>query len=242
MTSLMLVKDFIFGEIEMGIQVVLINGEPMFSAFHIAKMLGYVNLTQAVKQLCVQPIRYKYKELYDYIPSIQIKEIKGLSKTKGITLIDESDLYALILGSSKTTAKIFQRWVCKDVLPSIRKTGSYNVNSTSVALIEKDVVEAFNRFFDKGENIDFCELAGVLGDVGRNNLIKFLREKKIIQAKSALPYRKYIELGYFEVVIGLEDFKTKTVVSPKGVAWIYKKIYPQKTLFDFIDEPLQLVA
>ena len=49
MTSLMLVKDFIFGEIEMGIQVVLINGEPMFSAFHIAKMLGYVNLTQAVK-------------------------------------------------------------------------------------------------------------------------------------------------------------------------------------------------
>ena len=44
----------------------------------------------------------------------------------GSTFINESGLYSLIFGSKLESAKAFKRWVTKDVLPSIRKTGRYD--------------------------------------------------------------------------------------------------------------------
>lgn len=45
--------------------------------------------------------------------------------TQGVTIVSEAGLYSLILRSRKPEAKTFKRWVTHDVLPSIRKTGSY---------------------------------------------------------------------------------------------------------------------
>jgi prophage antirepressor-like protein len=42
-------------------------------------------------------------------------------------IISESGLYSLIMRSRKPVAKPFQKWVTKEVLPSIRKTGSYSL-------------------------------------------------------------------------------------------------------------------
>ena len=43
--------------------------------------------------------------------------------------ISESGLYSLVLGSQKAEAKVFQRWITNEVLPSIRKTGQYTLNT-----------------------------------------------------------------------------------------------------------------
>lgn len=52
--------------------------------------------------------------------------------TQQTTLINESGLYSLIFGSKLESAKIFKRWVTSEVLPAIRKTGSYNLPSYQI--------------------------------------------------------------------------------------------------------------
>ena len=58
-----------------------------------------------------------------------------LGGTQKMTVINESGLYALIFGSKLQKAKDFKHWVTSEVLPSIRKTGSYSATSENVKLI-----------------------------------------------------------------------------------------------------------
>ncbi|WP_374240656.1 Bro-N domain-containing protein [Zoogloea sp.] len=55
----------------------------------------------------------------------KLDTIDSLGRTQRANHVNESGLYALILGSTKDTAKRFKRWVTHDVLPTIRKTGGY---------------------------------------------------------------------------------------------------------------------
>jgi anti-repressor protein len=54
--------------------------------------------------------------------------IEGASNGLQVNAVNESGLYSLILTSRKPEAKRFKKWVTSDVLPSIRKTGSYNAD------------------------------------------------------------------------------------------------------------------
>ena len=59
---------------------------------------------------------------------------------RGLTIINESGLYSLVLSSKLEKAKAFKRWVTSEVLPAIRKTGSY-----STAIKEKEVEAKLNN-------------------------------------------------------------------------------------------------
>lgn len=54
--------------------------------------------------------------------------IDALGRTQKTTIINEPGLYAVILRSDKPEAKAFKRWVTHDVLPTIRRTGTYGVS------------------------------------------------------------------------------------------------------------------
>ena len=56
------------------------------------------------------------------------------SGEQDMTVISESGLYALVLRSNKPEAKAFSRWVRKEVLPTIRKTGQFSINQEQPAL------------------------------------------------------------------------------------------------------------
>lgn len=89
-----------------------INGEPWAYANEVAAALGYKNPRKAIA---------------DHVDA----EDKGVTKrdtlggTQDTTIINESGLYSLILGSKLPKAKEFKRWVTSEVLPTLRKTGSY---------------------------------------------------------------------------------------------------------------------
>lgn len=93
------------------VRVVVVDEEPWFVASDVAKVLGY-------------------REAY-YLTRGLDDEDKGphIVRTPGgdqqMTVINESGLYAAILGSRIQSARDFKRWVTSEVLPSIRKTGSY---------------------------------------------------------------------------------------------------------------------
>lgn len=89
------------------------DGEPWFVGKDICDVLGYTNASKA---------------LYDHVDSEDKLNNESLSSLgqRGGWLINESGLYSLILSSKLPDAKKFKRWVTSEVLPSIRKTGSYH--------------------------------------------------------------------------------------------------------------------
>lgn len=103
-----------FGEI----RSVLIDGEPWLVGKDVARALGYSNTKDALT---------KHVDSEDKGGS-QIATHFG---TKTMTVINESGLYALILSSKLPDAKKFKRWVTSEVLPAIRKTGSYQITGAN---------------------------------------------------------------------------------------------------------------
>ncbi|MCM1334954.1 MAG: Bro-N domain-containing protein [Bacteroides sp.] len=108
----------IFTNPEFGkIRTVALNGEPWFVGKDVAEALGYG----------------KGKSLNNAIASHVDCEDKGVTEmmTPGglqkVTVINESGLYSLILSSKLPTAKAFKRWVTAEVLPQLRRTGTYGI-------------------------------------------------------------------------------------------------------------------
>ena len=94
--------------------MILINGEPYFNANEVANTLEFANPRDAVANHVDS----------DDVALADTLTKGGVQKQK---FINESGLYALIFASKKPSAKDFKKWVTKEVIPSIRKTGSYSL-------------------------------------------------------------------------------------------------------------------
>lgn len=114
MNELKVFQNSEFGELG----ILLIDGKEYFPATQCAKTLGYKNPQEAIRNKC-KGVR------------------KTLTPTNGgtqeINYIPEGDLYRLIVSSKLPAAERFERWVFDEVLPALRKNGSYgNVNLEAV--------------------------------------------------------------------------------------------------------------
>ena len=89
---------------------------PLFVALDICKALGFTNPRKAVADH-VDPEDLSKEEITD-----------SLNRKQLVNCVNESGMYALIFGSKLPSAKRFKKWVTSEVLPSIRKNGSYSVN------------------------------------------------------------------------------------------------------------------
>lgn len=94
------------------VRTVTINGEPCFVGNDVSTILGYSNYRNAV----VNHVDDEDK---------QRTQIEYAGQKREVTVINESGLYSLILGSKLPQAKEFKRWVTSEVLPTIRKHGAY---------------------------------------------------------------------------------------------------------------------
>lgn len=113
----------IFSNSEFGeIRTVVIDGEPWFIAKDISERLGYAQTANMLK--IVEP-EDKMKK-----PSSELDDTFSKFASE-ISLINESGLYDAIFGSKLKNAKKFKRWVTTEVLPSIRKTGGYQMPVTN---------------------------------------------------------------------------------------------------------------
>jgi len=89
------------------------SGEPLFNANDICAVLGFNNPRDA---------------LANHVDEDDVAKrdtIDSLGRTQKANFVNESGMYSLILKSTKPEAKPFKKWVTSEVLPSIRKTGSY---------------------------------------------------------------------------------------------------------------------
>ena len=103
--QLQIFKNENFGQVRMA----EIDGKPYFVGKDIAKSLGYKNTNDAISRHCKGVVKHE---------GFKINGIK-------IALITEGDMYRLITNSELPNAEKFESWVFDEVLPQIRKTGSY---------------------------------------------------------------------------------------------------------------------
>lgn len=145
--------------------------------------------------------------------------------------VNEMGLYALVLGSRKPEAKVFKRWVTKEVLPTIRQTGSYSLASAApipalpqtfadalrLAADQHDIitaqaaqleaaapaVEFVERYADSTGTKGFRQVAKLL-KANENEFREFLLDEKILYrlGRELTPHAQHIDAGRFEVKAG----------------------------------------
>lgn len=196
--------------------------EPWFVGKDVADVLGYSNSRKAM----ADHVDDEDKEVLTS-RNVTLENIPN----RGITVVNESGLYSLILSSKLPSAKKFKRWVTSEVLPALRKTGQYQVKELSGSeLMAKALIEAQNVLAAKDKQIEQMkpkalfadavatshtsilvgELAKILKqngiDIGQKRLFAWLREKGyLIKRKGTdynMPTQKAMELGLFEIKEG----------------------------------------
>lgn len=207
----------VFNNVEFGsIRTAKINNDIYFVGKDVADALGYVDTNKAVSM----HVDDEDKKLND-------KTSPSFGQ-RGATLINESGLYSLVLSSKLESAKRFKRWITHDVLPALRKTGSYSMN------IPQTLPEALRAYADEVEqhnktkalveaqrpkvlfadavstsNTDILvgDLAKLLSQngyaVGQNRLFEQLRNEGFLISRKGnsynMPTQRAMEMGLFRI-------------------------------------------
>ena len=183
MNELQIFKNAEFGSI----RTTTINGEPYFVGRDIAEILGYSNTKDAISTHVDEEDR----------TVIQRSENTTLEiPNRGLTVINESGLYSLILSSKMPNAKKFKHWVTSEVLPAIRKHGVFAVDEV---LANPDVL--INALME---------------------LKKEREEKSALQQIVAIQNQQIIEMkpkaSYYDVVLNCKDLVAISVIA-KDYGW-----------------------
>lgn len=214
----------IFNSNEFGeIRTVTIDGKPYFVATDVATALGYVNPRKAVN---------------DHCKGVTKRDTPTSSGVQQMSYINEGDLYRLIMKSKLPAAEKFESWVVDEVLPTIRKTGSYKIQTPqgkellALAVLEaQKTIEAQTAEIERmkpkeifADAVAASHTSILIGDLakllrqngvetGQRRLFDWLRENGyLIKRKGSdwnMPTQRSMELGLFEV-------KESTVNNPDG--------------------------
>ncbi|HFQ7765837.1 TPA: Bro-N domain-containing protein [Clostridioides difficile] len=186
--NLQIFKNNDFGEI----RTVEIDGKPYFVATDIARCLGYKDTTNAIKQHCKWVVKH-------HIPHPQSK-----TKTLEVNVIPEGDMYRLITNSELPSAEKFDSWVFDEVLPSIRKTGTYSTKSKDIkdeSEIKYMNAQARLKNARAREAKIYLELADKV-DIKEYKQIMYSKTTELISGETLIPLPKMDKKTYSATEIG----------------------------------------
>lgn len=134
-TDIQIFKNEQFGQI----RVVERDGEPWFVAVDICGALDIANSRDALTRIDEDE---KGVALTDTLGGAQ-----------EVAVVNEPGLYSLVLGSRKSEARAFKRWITHDVIPAIRKTGMYATPATVEAMLANPdtMIQVLQAFKDERE-------------------------------------------------------------------------------------------
>ena len=169
----------IFNSEEFGeIRTVTIDNEPWFVGKDVAEALGYSNTRDALATHVSEEDKN----------TVVISD--GKRGNPNQVVINESGLYALIFGSKLDSAKRFKHWVTSEVLPTIRKTGSYQKPMTVAEQIQLLALGNQNH----EERIEKLENTMTI-DYGQQKYISDLVSKVVIEVLGGKKSNAYDEIG-----------------------------------------------
>lgn len=173
------------------VRTITIDGEPWFVAADLTNILGLTNPSVALSRLD-EDERAKF----------------NLGRQGEANIVNEPGLYSLILASRKPEAKSFKRWVTHEVLPAIRKTGTYSTGQPAeltgpelmaAALIEanKTMQEQAARLLEAAPKVEAFEaFLSTNGDYSVGETAKVLaRDHQIVTGEKRL-FSLLVEWGW----------------------------------------------
>lgn len=205
-----------------------IDNKEYFLAKNVCDILELGNVSQALTRVDSE-----------YIILNDIPHPQSPSKLLKMSFVNEAGLYQLIFASRKKEAKIFQNWIFNEVLPQIRKTGSYNaiqqpqlpanyieaLKALVVAeeLLEKQApqIETYNQLHNIEGNFSLQDAMKML-HLKPNKAIDRLCKLKYIYNNNGKynSYQKYIDNGLFTTKTILNDNVAYGIyITAKGLAY-----------------------
>lgn len=215
------------------VRTLLINDEPYFIGKDVADVLGYSNSSKAV----MVHVDDEDKESL----MLEARSQNGNLVKTMTTVINESGVYALIFGSKLPDAKKFKHWVTSEVLPELRRTGTYKVPRTYAEALREladqaernEILRIANREMkpkaifadavnDSNTDILIGDLAKLIKqnghDIGQKRLFEWMRNNGYLMKSGSsknLPTQKAMILGLFRI-------KERTINNPDGSIRITK--------------------
>lgn len=219
------------------VRMIIVDDTPYFVGKDVAKILGYRNGSRDINRHVDEEDRQNYQN-------------GTFESPRGLTIINESGLYSLILGSKLPNAKQFKRWVTSEVLPSIRKTGGYSHVPQTFAealrlaadledknqLLEQQIAEYepkisyLDMILSSSDTVATSQIAADYGmsAIALNRLLNQLGVQHKVSGQWLL-YRKHMNQGYTKShtsEIPKADGGTKVVMNTKwtqkGRIFIYE--------------------
>lgn len=205
----------IFNSKEFGdVRTVTINGEPWFVGKDVAEILGYSNTRKALAD---------HVDGEDKLDGVTIRD--SIGREQSPVFINESGLYALIFGSKLESAQRFKHWVTAEVLPALRKTGSYQAPQgkelLALAVLEaQKTIEEQNKAIERmkpkvifADAVETSHTSILIGDLakllkqngvetGQQRLFSRLRDEGYLMKTGSsrnMPKQKYVEMGLFQI-------------------------------------------
>ena len=208
------------------------NGNTLFCATDVARMLGYSNPHDAIARHCRGVVKR------EGVSTTTNQHGVSTQQTNQMSFIPEGDVYRLITHSKLPTAEKFESWVFDEVLPSIRKTGAYMtpetiekvlMNPDTIISLATQLKELQTKVEQDKPKVLFADAVAashtsiLIGDlaklirqngveVGQNRLFQWLRDNGYLCSTGErynLPTQKSMELKLFEV-------KETTISNPDG--------------------------
>ena len=192
MNELQIFNSGEFGEI----RTIEIDGKPYFVGTDVAKALGYNNPRDAVSRHCKGVVK---------------RDTPTSSGIQPMSYINEGDLYRLIMKSKLPSAEKFESWVMDEVLPTIRKTGSYQKPLTTVEQIQ--VIAT--GFLDHEERLNRLENTMTI-DYAQQESIRDLVSSVVISHLGGKESNAYKEIGKKVFAECNRDIKTYFAVNARN--------------------------
>ena len=224
----------IFESLSLGrVRVVMIDNEPHFCLSDLAKILEFRDGNN---------LKNSIDREFDKGGIFNMSPLQTKGGTQNFTFINESELYFVLMRSNSAKAKPFRQWVTKEVLPSIRKTGSYDIQKAHKLPTYSEALRQLADSLDKNAELenkikadapkveyaeailsaknslsigDFAKFLASKGvATGEKRFFMWLRENSYLQSNN-LPYQRFVDSGYFEILPQSYKRGSQSIVTQK---------------------------
>ena len=204
---------------------VLADGNPWLKAREVATILGYANTKQAITKNVDEDDKQTYAKILETLQVGGLSERPPDSNDKNAIYINEPALYSLILNSGKQEAKAFKKWVCSEVLPSIRKHGRYETPAAAIQRIRNPTGETELHYKVKKHIETTYPYVIISAGLGENQTTDFIRmdskAKGYKKGQPDLELKCKLGSGFTDVVaIELKNPNGSNKTSPEQDAYL----------------------
>lgn len=225
------------------VEVFELNGVVLFNPYHVGKCLDITDVKSSIRNFNDrQVVKVKNSD-------VRSMHFRKLNNT-GENFLTESGVYKLIFKSRKPNAEAFTDWVTDEVLPSIRKTGGYQIPKTAgeqIKLLAQGYQELEQRVDQHEEKIDaIIKRLDVVGAYGNEWMLAKIRQatsSHVMQLTANQTYRtlwaRYFYVGIYKMLKSIYRVSSIKSIPSEALEDVLNLIHTWKPSFTFIDQRVQ---